>query len=115
MVGFYALGAPTSALAGHGELAACFVDPPAIGSGVGGVLLRHALAEARRRGWHTLALDSDPGAVAFYLHHGARQVGESASGSIPGRVLPRLEFALRSSGSEPAPGRVVRMPLSTHE
>jgi GNAT superfamily N-acetyltransferase len=97
LVGFYALGRGTS---GAGELDACFVAPPAIGSGVGGVLLRAALDEARRRGWRTLALDADPDAVGFYLHHGARRVGEVASGSIPGRVLPRLEFATSRTVSD---------------
>jgi GNAT superfamily N-acetyltransferase len=86
LVGFYALG--------DGELDACFVDPAAIGSGVGGVLLAGALEAARRRGWATLRLDADPGAEGFYLRYGARRVGVSASGSVPGRVLPRLEFAL---------------------
>jgi GNAT superfamily N-acetyltransferase len=89
VVGFYALSSGSG-----GELDACFVDPPAIGSGVGGVLLRDALAAARRRGWATLALDADPGAEGFYLRHGARRVGESPSGSVPGRVLPRLAFDL---------------------
>lgn len=106
VVGFYALGrAPDGALddasGAAGELDACFVEPSAIGSGVGGALLRHALAHARRRGWRTLVVDADPGAVGFYRHHGARQVGEAASGSIPGRYLPRLEFDLtaRAGGS----------------
>jgi GNAT superfamily N-acetyltransferase len=90
LVGFYAVAATEAG----GELEACFVDPPVIGSGVGGVLLRHALAEARRRGWRALRLAADPGAESFYLHHGARRVGEVPSGSIPGRTLPCLQFSL---------------------
>lgn len=98
VVGFFALGGEAT---GRGELDACFVDPPAIGTGVGGVLLRGALEEALRRGWRTLTLAADPGAVAFYEHHGARRVGEVASGSVPGRTLPLLELAVsgREDGS----------------
>ncbi|KRF13929.1 GCN5 family acetyltransferase [Nocardioides sp. Soil797] len=77
-----------------GELSALFVDPPWIGRGVGSRLLEHALGLAHGRGLVRLVLDADPGAEAFYLHHGARRIGESPSGSIPGRLLPRLEFRL---------------------
>ena len=75
-----------------GVLQAIFVDPPWIGHGLGGVLLTHALDLARSRGISRVSVDSDPGAEPFYLHHGARRVGEVASGSIPGRVLPQLVF-----------------------
>lgn len=77
-----------------GELAALFVDPASIGSGVGGVLLAHAIDVARCRGITRLVLDADPGAEPFYAHHGARTIGRNPSGSIPGRTLPRMEFAL---------------------
>lgn len=77
-----------------GELDALFVDPEFIGRGLGGALLQDALAEARGLGFRRLFLDADPGAEPFYLHHHARRVGESASGSIRGRALPRLVFDL---------------------
>ena len=35
-----------------------------------------------------MVIQSDPHAEGFYLHMGARRVGERASDSIPGRVLP---------------------------
>lgn len=90
VVGFYALdGRPP-----HGELAALFVDPAAIGQGVGAHLLRHALRSAVSRGFESLTLDSDPGAEPFYSHHGAVRIGEVPSGSIPGRMLPQLRFDL---------------------
>jgi GNAT superfamily N-acetyltransferase len=76
-----------------GELAGLFVDPGAIGSGVGGVLLRRAVEIAAGLGMHTLELDSDPHAEAFYLHAGARRVGESVSTVDPDRRLPRLELS----------------------
>lgn len=91
VVGFHLLE-PVESEAHVGELAALFVDPPSIGSGVGRLLLRDALAHAVRRGWRAVRLDADPDAEAFYLSQGARRIGESPSGSIAGRVLPRLEF-----------------------
>lgn len=77
-----------------GELAALFVDSDVIGTGVGGRLLRHALGSAVRQGFRTLVLEADPGAESFYVRHGAVRIGEVASGSIPGRVLPHLRFEL---------------------
>ncbi|WP_231920056.1 GNAT family N-acetyltransferase [Microlunatus soli] len=77
-----------------GELAALFVDPDAIGTGCGRLLLEHILREAAARGFRRLDLDADPGAEPFYRHFGATRIGSSPSGSIPGRVLPRLRFDL---------------------
>lgn len=88
LLGYYAItGSPPV-----GELDALFVDPPAIGTGVGGPLLRAAVAHAARSGFVRLTIDADPGAEAFYRHAGARRVGEVPSGSIAGRFLPRLEL-----------------------
>jgi GNAT superfamily N-acetyltransferase len=81
-----------------GELAGLFVDPTAIGHGVGGLLLRHALGIAAGLGIRTLEIDSDPHAEPFYRHAGAVRVGESVSTVDPSRRLPRLELAV------PAPG-----------
>ncbi|WP_210769330.1 GNAT family N-acetyltransferase [Occultella kanbiaonis] len=90
LVGFYRIhGEPPD-----GELAALFVDPVRIGTGVGGALLRHALAAAAEVGFDSLGLEADPGAEAFYAHAGATRVGHTASGSIPGRRLPRMRFDL---------------------
>jgi len=77
------------------ELEALFVDPPFIGSGVGAALLTEVLATARVRGLRAVALDADPGAERFYARFGARTTGLTPSGSIAGRVLPRMEFDLR--------------------
>lgn len=77
-----------------GELTALFVDPAAIGQGVGSALLAHAVATARDLGWRELTIDSDPYAEPFYLHHGAHRVGTTPSGSIPGRLLPQLLLPL---------------------
>ncbi|GAB2611171.1 GNAT family N-acetyltransferase [Pseudactinotalea suaedae] len=80
----------------EGELQSLFVDPPWIGTGVGAALLGHALDEARRRGMSRVVLDADPGAEPFYARFGARRTGEVPSGSIPGRMLPRMELTLSS-------------------
>jgi len=77
------------------ELEALFIDPPFIGTGIGGMLLADALATARARGIHAVGLDADPGAEPFYARYGARTIGVTPSGSIPGRALPRMEFDLR--------------------
>jgi len=92
ILGFHVLeGSPPD-----GQLAALFVDSDLIGTGVGDRLLRHALGSAGRQGFRSLALEADPGAEGFYVRYGAVRAGEVASGSIPGRLLPRLTFELSS-------------------
>ena len=71
------------------ELEALFVDPPAMGQGVGATLLTAAREAARARGIEQLAIESDPGAEGFYRAHGARRVGARRSPST-GRLLPHL-------------------------
>jgi GNAT superfamily N-acetyltransferase len=77
-----------------GELAGLFVDPAAIGHGVGGLLLRHAVRIAAGLGMTALEIESDPNAEPFYRHAGAVRTGESASTVDPTRLLPRLELAV---------------------
>lgn len=77
-----------------GELAGLFVDPSAIGRGVGGLLLRHAVAIARGLGVRTLDIDSDPHAEAFYRHAGAVHTGVAPSTVDPDRLLPRLRLTV---------------------
>jgi GNAT superfamily N-acetyltransferase len=73
-----------------------FVDPPAIGRGVGGLLLRHALGTAAALGIDTLEIDSDPYAEPFYRHAGAVRTGTSPSTVDPARELPHLTLAVTS-------------------
>jgi GNAT superfamily N-acetyltransferase len=90
LVGFSLItGTPPS-----GELAALFVDPAAIGTGCGKLLLEHALHDASERGFTRLVLDADPGAESFYAHFGATRIGSRPSGSIPGRLLPHMFFSV---------------------
>ncbi|WP_114854587.1 GNAT family N-acetyltransferase [Brachybacterium sp. YJGR34] len=78
----------------EGELEALFVDPPWIGEGLGAALLDDVLRRAAGSGMRYLGLDADPGAESFYAKHGAVTVGRAESGSIPGRMLPRMRFDL---------------------
>ncbi len=76
------------------DLAFFFVDPPAMGTGVGRVLFGATADLARRRGARSLFILSDPGAAAFYERIGAARLGEAPSDAIPGRVLPTLRYTL---------------------
>jgi len=77
-----------------GELGMLFVDPPAIGQGVGSALLSYLTAIAIDHGFHRLTIAADPNAEPFYLAKGAVRIGGVPSGSVPGRVLPLLALAL---------------------
>ncbi len=70
-----------------------FVDPWAIGGGVGRALLLDALDRARLGGFSRLLVDSDPQAEEFYLRMGAVRIGERVSPSS-GRALPLLAYSL---------------------
>ena len=79
------------------ELLKLFVEPAELKSGVGRLLFEWATARARDLGAIKMVIEADPGAAPFYERMGARQVGFTASQSIVGRMLPRLqmEFARR--------------------
>ena len=76
------------------EMVALFIEPRAMGRGVGKQLWRHAVATASDRGCRELVLQSDPRAEGFYRAMGAERVGESALTVFPGRMLPHMRFAL---------------------
>ncbi|MYX73839.1 GNAT family N-acetyltransferase [Streptomyces sp. SID3915] len=78
----------------EGALGMMFVEPDAIGQGVGRLLFGHAREQARRLGFTLLTIDADPNAEPFYTAMGAVRVGAVPSGSVPGRMLPLLELAL---------------------
>lgn len=71
-----------------------YIEPALIGAGYGRRLWNHLLETAAARGYRRVTIDSDPHAEGFYRAMGARRVGEVASGSIPGRTLPLLQFDL---------------------
>jgi GNAT superfamily N-acetyltransferase len=70
-----------------------FVDPPAIGRGVGAALW-HDLVLRAQAGVTGIRIESDPEAEGFYLRMGAVRTGLCPSGSIPGRQLPLLHYDL---------------------
>lgn len=74
------------------ELAHLFVEPDAMGRGVGRLLFAHCVAWVRVQRGRTLEILSDPGAVPFYVRMGARLIGDAPSDAIPGRRLPLLQF-----------------------
>jgi ribosomal protein S18 acetylase RimI-like enzyme len=79
---------------GYGEVHAFFVDPNWQRQGVGMALWEHLLLQAQRSGMTGLYLDADPNAVPFYESIGFVVTGQSESGSIPGRLLPRMSRAI---------------------
>jgi GNAT superfamily N-acetyltransferase len=75
------------------ELEFLFVDPQHVRRGHGQRLLEHAPQHAREvMGVRKIVIQGDPHADAFYRAAGARRVGERASASIPGRLLPVYEL-----------------------
>lgn len=77
-----------------GELGMLFVDPSVIGRGVGSALFAHLAAVAEEAGFRRLTIAADPNAEPFYLARGAVRIGGVPSGSISGRTLPLLAYAL---------------------
>ncbi len=76
------------------ELLKMFVEPMSIGNGVGRAILDWACETASAHGAKRLIIESDPNAAEFYRHMGARDIGFAPSGSIPGRMLPKLTHDL---------------------
>ena len=93
VVGFsILLGGPPRA-----EVEMLFVEPDAIGTGVGSVLLDRLRADAVALGCRALRIEADPHAIGFYEHHGAVRIGDEPSATFPGRTLPILELDLHPS------------------
>ncbi len=79
------------------EVRMIFVAPERIGGGIGVALWRHMEMRALAHGAGRIGLDADPNAVPFYERMGMRVTGKSPSGSIPGRMLPRMTKRLAVS------------------
>ena len=71
-----------------------YVDPRAIGTGVGRHLWEDLIVHAAAGGAMRVLIEADPHAEAFYVRMGAVRTGSCPSGSIPGRMLPLLELEL---------------------
>ena len=76
------------------DLAKLFIAPSTLRGGAGRKLFDWAMAEARARGARWMWIEADPDAAPFYRRMGAFDDGVIPSGSIPGRVLPRLKMML---------------------
>ncbi|ABC63083.1 GNAT family N-acetyltransferase [Erythrobacter litoralis] len=76
------------------ELEKLFVDPEAMGQGVGRILFDAARTSCTEAGIESMAIAADPDAVPFYERMGAKRIGEVVSRSIPGRALPLLRLTI---------------------
>jgi GNAT superfamily N-acetyltransferase len=80
-----------------GELAALdklFIEPTRLRAGAGKALFEWATTAAREAGAVIMVIEADPDAAGFYGRMGAVDNGTAPSGSIPGRLLPRLLLRL---------------------
>jgi GNAT superfamily N-acetyltransferase len=76
------------------DLQKLFVEPAALRGGVGRALFDWATEAAREMGASRMIIEADPDAAPFYRRLGARDVGVAPSGSIAGRMLPKLALEL---------------------
>ena len=76
------------------DLQKLFVEPAALRGGVGKALFDWAIDAAREMGASRMIIEADPDAAPFYRRLGARDVGLAPSGSIAGRMLPKLALDL---------------------
>ena len=76
------------------DLMHLFVEPAALGRGVGRALFAVAVEWTRAQGRRTLLIASDPNSVGFYRRLGAVDAGLTPSEAVPGRMLPLLKYAV---------------------
>ena len=76
------------------DLQKLFVEPSALRGGVGKALFDWAIDAAREMGASRMIIEADPDAAPFYRSLGARDAGFAPSGSIAGRMLPKLTLDL---------------------
>jgi GNAT superfamily N-acetyltransferase len=89
------LGVAQVRMAGRdADLTKLFVEPSAMHTGAGRALFDWALDAARAMGAERMVIEADPDAAPFYRRLGARDAGLAPSGSIAGRMLPRLMLEL---------------------
>jgi len=90
VAGFYSVeGEPPA-----GELAHMWIRPGKIGTGLGRLMWRDAMATAAAAGFESLEIAAEPNAEGFYRKMGAERVGETPSGSVPGRMLPLMRIGV---------------------
>jgi GNAT superfamily N-acetyltransferase len=91
------------------DLLKLFIEPSALRSGTAKALLAWATDIAKKRGATRLTIEADADAAPFYRWMGAYDVGQAPSGSVPGRMLPKLAMNLC-----PADRPCSKLALSTH-
>lgn len=79
----------------QGILGMMFVDPDAIGEGIGRLLFTHAVETAQALGFTQFTIDADPNAEPFYEAMGGVLASRVPSGSIPGRTLAQYLLKIR--------------------
>lgn len=84
LLGVYALAVDGDVV----DLDLLFVDPQAIGTGIGRALFEDAMTEARMLGGRAMTVLADPHAAGFYEAMGCRFERMMASDAVPGRELP---------------------------
>lgn len=77
------------------QLLKLFVEPSALRGGVGRALFVWAIGKAASMDAGKLVIEADPDAASFYRRMGAEDCGFVPSGSIAGRLLPKLVKDLR--------------------
>ena len=87
---------------GVADLGLLFVDPPAMGLGIGRQLLRHAMGAVRRAGIERMTILADPFAAPFYERMGAKLRCMAPSDAVPGRMLPLYDLAIVPASVPPA-------------
>ncbi|MEO8611899.1 MAG: GNAT family N-acetyltransferase [Chloroflexota bacterium] len=77
-------------------LESLFIEPEAMGQGVGSQLWNHAVETARSSGYRFMEFESDPNAEGFYLKKGAVRVSARPRpiNGQPDRLLPKMRYAL---------------------
>jgi GNAT superfamily N-acetyltransferase len=79
------------------ELDDLWIEPEAIGAGIGRRLFRHAAERATEIGCASMEWDAEPNAVGFYEKMGGRYLRESEAGEW-GRALPVMGIDLPPAG-----------------
>ncbi len=79
---------------GVAQLHSFFIDPKWQKKGIGKRLWFKVLQSAIAQDVKVIQLDSDPAAVEFYESLGFKFVTKVPSGSIKGRLIPRMEILL---------------------
>lgn len=93
ILGYYSLASEDMPEAST-QLDLFFIDPPAIGRGVGRALFNHAIETAQALGYTRLFIEADPNAEGFYETMGAVRISERHSTLVPGRTLPWMRYDL---------------------